>query len=148
MRTLGRVLPLVVAVFALIGLRGDAQAQSSPGIDWACSVDDVGATLTQCKSAPEPGWRLYLTDVVVTSTTATAGLFLLRTGTDANCGTGTASLAPSAATVQRIPYLGNTGAPTVLQFRTALKAPLASSICIICSATNTCSVQMSGYVAP
>jgi hypothetical protein len=148
MKTLGRTLPLLAALLALTALRSSVHAQSTPGVTWACSVDDVGATLTQCKLAPEPGQRLYLTDVVVTSTTAVAGLFLVRTGTGANCGTDTASLLPSAPTVPRVPYPANTAAPTVVKLSTPVMAPLASSICIICSVTNTCTAQMSGYVAP
>jgi hypothetical protein len=124
----------------------------SPGrsFEWTCSLDNIGATLTECQRAPEPGMRLYLTDVVINSTTATAGQFLLRTGTGSNCGTGTASLLPSSASVVRLGYPGNAtaGGPAVLAFETPLAAPSATALCILCVATNTCTVQMAGYLAP
>jgi hypothetical protein len=115
---------------------------------WSCSLDAIGATLTECRPAPGAGLKLYLTDLVIGSTTATAGQFLVRYGTGTNCGTGTTSLLPAAATVARYGYPLNTSAPATLRFATPLGAAANSAICIICVATNTCTVQMSGYTAP
>lgn len=117
---------------------------------WACSLDNIGATLTQCIAASGAGLRYYVTDVVIASTTATAGQFLIRTGTGANCGTGTASLFPSAATVVRYPYPGNTSTigSTTIHLSTPVAAPAATAICIICVVTQTCTVQMAGFTAP
>lgn len=136
------------ASLAALLLASSSYPQSSPGLAWACSVDNIGATLTQCGLAAEPSMRLYLTDVVIGSTTATAGQFLIRSGTGTNCGTGTASLLPSAATVVRLGYPANTAAPAILHLETPLSAPAGSAICILCVGTNTCTVQMSGFVAP
>lgn len=123
---------------------------STPITNWSCGLDNIGATLTQCQPAPAAGLRLYVTDVVITSTTATAGQFLIRYGTGANCVTGTTSLLPSAATVARLPYPANTSVvgPTSISLRTPVAAPAANAVCIICVATNTCTVQMTGYTAP
>lgn len=115
---------------------------------WSCSLDGIAATLTECKAAPGAGLKLYLTDLVIGSTTATAGQYLVRYGTGANCGTGTTSFLPAAATVVRYGYPPNTTAPTPLQFLTPLPATANNAICIACVLTNTCTVQMSGYIAP
>lgn len=134
---------------AVLGLLAQVN-YSTPIANWSCGLDNIGATLTQCQAAPAAGLRLYLTDVVVSSTTATAGQFLIRYGTGSNCGTGTTSLLPSAATVVRIPYPPNTSTsgPTRINLRTPVAAPAATAICIICVATNTCVAQLVGYVAP
>lgn len=119
-------------------------------VPWTCSLDNIAATLTQCKAAPGAGLRDYITDIVIASTTATAGQFLVRTGTGSNCGTGTASLFPSSATVVRFPYPGNTSTvgSTTIHLITPLQPPAAAAICILCIATQTCTVQMQGYEAP
>lgn len=137
---------LSLAVVALL-----AQVNySTPINNWSCGLDNIGATLTQCQPAPAAGLRLYVSDVVIASTTATAGQFLIRYGTGANCVTGTTSLLPSAATVARLPYPANTSAigSTTIHLRTPIAAPAANAVCIICVATNTCTVQMGGYTAP
>lgn len=139
---------VALAVFTIFD-PGSAEAQS-PGrsFEWTCSLDNIGATLTQCQHSPEPGMRLYLTDVIANSTTATAGLMLIRTGTGTNCGTGTLSLIPGAATVPRFGYPGNASPAGAFNLISPLRAPSASAICVICTAVNTCTVQLSGYLAP
>ena len=137
---------------ALLGIilsaASSSYSQSSPRVDWACSLDAIGTTLTQCGLAAEPSMRLYVTDIVVGSTTATAGLFLIRAGTGTNCGTDTASVFPSAATVVRFGYPANTAAPATLRFDTPLMGPKGAAICVVCVVTNTCTVQMGGFVSP
>lgn len=115
---------------------------------WACSLDGIGTTLTECRAAPGTGKRLYLTDVVAQSTTATAGLFLIRTGTGTNCATGMASLLPSAATAVRLAHPANTAAPLLIRLSTPLAAPVNSAICVLGVVTNTVTIQLSGYIAP
>ena len=146
--SLALVVPLALVVLVLL-MQSDTSAQS-PGrsASWTCSLTATAGTLLQCQGAPPPGERLYLTDIVITSDTATAGQFLLRTGTGANCGTGTASLLPSSVTAVALGYPGNASAPAVLSFITPLTLPRASALCILCVATNTCTTQLSGYVAP
>ena len=145
-RTWKAALALVVLVLVM---QSDTSAQS-PGrsASWTCSLTAVAGTLLQCQSAPPPGERLYLTDVTITSDTATAGQFLLRSGTGANCGTGTASLLPSSVTAVALGYPGNASAPASLRFVTPMTLPSASALCVLCVATNTCTVQLGGFLAP
>lgn len=114
-----------------------------------CSLDNIGATLTQCQAAPGAGVRLYITDIVANSTTATAGQMLLRTGTGANCVTSTASILPAAATVVRIPYPANNSpnGPTRISFMTPLQAPVNAALCAIGIATNTLSITITGFIS-
>jgi len=149
-----RLIAFVIAVCVIElgvlawGLKGPVNAQSSPsGEAWTCSVDNIGATLTLCK-ASKNNYRLYITDVLVQSTTATGAGFLLRYGTGSACGTGTVSLLPSGAAVPRIGYPAATSAPTKLSFVTPISAPKDTDLCIICTVTNTCTAQLSGYAAP
>ena len=154
--------PMLAGFFATAGIvaigvmgafwflpNASVHAQSSlPGPPWTCSLDNIGATLTKCKDKAADGQRLYITDITITSTTATAGLFLLRTGTGTDCGTATLSLFPSLATVPRFGYPGNASAPTTIRFVTPLKPPAETDLCLIGSATNTATFQISGYVGP
>lgn len=117
-------------------------------VPWSCSLDAIAATLTQCQAAPGAGLKLYLTDIVAQSTTATAGLFLIRYGTGTNCGTGTTSLLPAAATVVRLAHPANTAAPTSIKLQVPLATAANNAICAVGVATNTLTVQMSGYTAP
>ena len=145
----GALLVLLSGLVVLGGLNGStAQAQSSsPGEAWECSLDAVGATLTLCETA-KSGYRMYLTDVVMQSATATGGLMLVRYGTGSACGTGTVSLLPSAAAVPRLAYPANTAATTHINLQTPLSTAKETDICVICTVTNTCTVQLSGYAAP
>lgn len=147
-----RVFPMIFDGTTWDRLRGsDGALFTRPGggsASWTCSLDNIGATLTECKAAPGAGLKLYVTDIVIQSTTATAGLFLIRYGTGTNCGTGTTSLLPSAATVPRLGYPLNTAAPAVISQTTPIAAAANNAVCIICTVTQTCTVQISGYTAP
>lgn len=125
---------------------------ASQALPWTCSLDDIGATLTKCvlNAGPQPDstQALYLTTVIGESTTATAGLFLLRFGSGTNCGTGTTSVLPSAATVPRLAYPANTAPPTTIFLTTPLKIPAGKDLCLIGSATNTFTGQLAGYLGP
>jgi hypothetical protein len=127
-----------------------ARAQSIAGLQFTCAADDIGATLTRLTGciAPEPGMRRYVTDIVAQSTTTTSGQFILRFGTGTNCGTGTTSLLPSAATAARLASPANTAAPTIITLRSPLVVPSEKDLCVLGVATNTTSIQITGYVAP
>ena len=157
MKTMDRVFYALCAVVALCMVilwlipGASVQAQSSiPGPQFTCAADDIGATLTRLTrcEAPEPGLRRYVTDIVVQSTTTTSGLWILRYGTGTNCGTGTTSLLPSAATVARLAAPANTIVPTVMHFNTPLIVPNGKDLCVLGVATNTTSIEVVGYVAP
>lgn len=124
------------------------QAQAGIGPSWTCSLDDIGATLTRCIAAPEPGMSRYITDIVVQSTTTTGGQWILQTGTGSNCATTKVSLLPSAASVVRFGAPANTSAPGVIQFKTPVQVPDGKDLCLLGKATDTTTIQISGYVAP
>ncbi len=154
MKTLKKWLE-VIAVFAVVFVVltwGFRPAKAQPmirGEAWNCSLDNVGATLTLCKQATEPGTgHRYITDVIAQSTTATAGLFLIRAGTGTNCGTGTVSVLPAAATVPRLVYAGNALLPVVVSLTTPIQVPRDKDLCVIGTATNTISIQIQGTVGP
>jgi hypothetical protein len=136
---------LAIVVVALWPHLPKAQAQS--GEAWECSLDAVGATLTLCEQA-QPGLRLYITDIVMQSVTATGGLMLIRGGTGANCATGTASILPSAAAVPRLAYPANDVHTTHINLETPVAAQRNADLCVICTVTNTCSIQLTGFAAP
>lgn len=143
-----RLIAIGLFLLCLVSL-ADAQTyirQGGPTTDWTCGVDNIAATLTECKAAPGTGKTLYVVTVVAQSTTSTAGQFILRSGTGTNCGTGTASLFPSTASVVRIAAPANTAAATVIRFDPPLVVPVNSAVCLLGVATNTVTAQITGYV--
>lgn len=142
----------------LVGLVAPAAAQLPVGTQgtrgqWQCSLDNIGASLTQCQATPgaagfQTGMRYYITSLVAQSTTATGGQFLVETGTGSNCGTGTAALLPAAAGVARLAAPGNTVAPLVILFASPLQAPLDSAVCVLGVGTNTTTITLTGFVNP
>jgi hypothetical protein len=115
---------------------------------FACSLDNIAATLTECQAAPSAGLSIYITDVIAQSTTTTAGNFLLRQGTGTNCGTGTGSVFPSSATVIRFAAPASTVAPFVVSLKTPIKLTAANALCLLGVATNTVTAQITGFIAP
>jgi hypothetical protein len=134
---------------AVGSLDGAQYVRDGGPVTWSCGLTAIAATLTQCQAAPGAG-KLYITDIQIVSTTATGGQFLLRYGTGSNCATGTTTLYPniSAQTTGIMSYPGNTVAPYSAQFKVPYAGAAANAICIICVATNTCTVAMSGFTAP
>lgn len=125
--------------YVLRGWPSAGPGMAAPISTWSCSLDNIGATLTQCQAAPAAGQALYITDIIAESTTSVPGLMLLRQGTGSNCATGTASVLPAAATVPRIVY------PLQLRLATPLKLTAASALCVIGTAVNTLTITVSGY---
>lgn len=144
---------LLLAVLMLVGVSArKAQAQipaANQASLWTCSLDDIGATLTKCVLTPAPPadstLGTYVTTVVAQSTTTTSGNFILRYGTGTNCGTGTVSLLPSAASAARLAAPASTAAPTVISLASPLKIPAGKDLCVLGVATNTFTGQISGY---
>lgn len=120
-------------------------AQVAP---WSCGLTAIGATLTECKAAPAAGLRAYVDDITIGSDTATAGNFTLRYGTGTNCGTGTTTLFPAVASITTGKWLypANTAAPTSYSFTAPLVPGAANAICVICIATQTCTVSIQGHL--
>jgi hypothetical protein len=135
----------------LVGaLDGALYVRPNGPVTWSCGLTAIAATLTQCQAAPAAGLKLYITDIQIGSNTATAGLFLVRYGTGSNCVTGTTTLFPNIAaqTTGVMPYPANTAAVTDINFVSPPAGAAANALCVICVATNTCVVNMSGYTAP
>ena len=135
----------------LVNLDGAQYVQPGSPLLFSGGVTAIAATLTQVVAAPAAGTSLYLTDITAVSDTATAGQFTLRYGTGANCVTGTTTNYPNVAalTTGKIPYPGNTANnPLYVTFTTPLKVPAANALCVICVATNTCTVHVQGFTAP
>jgi len=136
---------LVAAVLAL--LPAAAGAESWPR--WTCSLDAVDANLTRCaRSQDFSPASFVITDIVAQSTTATAGQFLVRYGTGTNCGTGTASIFPAAASAVRIAAPANTSAPAIIRFETGLLVPSGQDLCVLGVGTNTVTITITGYLVP
>jgi hypothetical protein len=110
---------------------------------WQCSLDNIGATLTQCLAAPT--FQAFITSIVAQSIDATAGLMSIQSGTGTNCGTGTAALFPSITTTPRFAYAGFGSPPTVVFLASPLPAPSGAAICAIGTATHTLTIQMTGF---
>lgn len=129
--------------------RTDGALYVVPGgpVMWSCGLNAIGTTLTQCQAAPGASLRLYITDVVSQSNTATAGLFTLRFGTGANCGTGTGNLIfNSAAALMASP--GNTVAVNDFHLTTPIPVTANNAVCVLGVVTNTTNIQILGYTAP
>jgi hypothetical protein len=133
------------------------EGASTPGVGyvrlggptlWSCGLDNIGATLTECQAAPGAGLKLYISGVVAQSTTATAGQFALRRGTGTNCGTGTGNVLSSATATARYVSPANTIAPTFITFPNPIALPANEALCVLGVATNTTTIQVTGYTAP
>lgn len=111
---------------------------------WSCPLTNIGTTLTECQPVPGANLRLYITDIVNQSNTATAGLFTLRYGTGTNCGTGTGNVFFfSASALLASP--ANTLAPNKITFMTPIAVPVNNAICVLGVVTNTTNIQINGY---
>jgi len=114
---------------------------------WSCGLNAIGTTLTECQAAPGASLRLYITDVISQSNTATAGLFTLRFGTGANCGTGTGNLFfSSASALMASP--ANTVPVNHFHLTTPIAVTANNALCVLGVVTNTTNIQILGYTAP
>lgn len=114
---------------------------------WSCGLTAITTTLTQCQAAPGAGLRLYITDVVAQSNTATAGLFTIRFGTGTNCATGPGNVFFGSASAL-IAAPANTAPVDDFHFTTPIAITAANAICVLGVATNTTNIQINGYTAP
>jgi hypothetical protein len=131
----------------LVSLDGALYTREGGPIRFSCGVTAIGTTLTQCQAAPGAGLSLYITDVITQSNTATAGLFTLRFGTGANCGTGTGNLFfGSASALMASP--ANTVAVNHFHLSTPIVVTANNAVCVLGVVTNTTNAQINGYTAP
>ena len=114
---------------------------------WTCSLVGLVATLTQCQ-ALATGVTYYITDIVVQTTTTTAGSYAIQYGTGTNCGSGTGALFPSYATASRFLAPISTAPTADIALTTPLAAVVGNAICVIGTGTNTINIQLSGFYTP
>lgn len=117
-------------------------------LTWSCALDNIAATLTECKAAAAAGYSHYVTGVFAQSTTATAATFAIRSGTGTNCGTGTAGVLPGASTSRTYVLPANTAAAFMFTSTSGIKLTAAHAVCAIGAATNTLNITIMGYTAP
>lgn len=133
---------------ATVSVDGALWVRQGGPVEWSCTLSGIAATLTQCQAAPGAGLSLYITDIVVQTTTTTSGTYAVQYGTGTNCGTGTAALFPGGATANRWNAPITTSSASNFSFITPLVVPANNALCVIGVATNTIRIQMNGYTAP
>ncbi len=147
---------MLLAVLVMPGQQLHAQGYLK-GRPWTCSVDAVGTAVKECLPAlgsanlsSQDQDRLYVTDIVATSTTATGGEMVLQYGTGADCVTTAVNFFPASGTagVVRYGYSGNAVAPVPISFQTPLAIPATKRVCVIGIATQLLTIQINGYLAP
>src|SRR5262247_2461333 len=151
-----RVVGLGVIFLVLLTLAlCDAHAQSRVIIDhpqrFAANVGDIGATLTEIVAAPPSNQYVYVTTIILESSTATAGSFALRAGQGANCATNPVGMFPqpgvSSPTLTYL-YPANTAVPLVITLQPPVRAPAGYALCLVGVATNLARGQVMGFIAP
>lgn len=115
--------------------------------NWICALNSVSNALTKCQDKIA-GSRLFITDIVVSSSTTTGGTFYLTSGIGANCGTNGAKLYPPVATAAIGYPASNGGGARNLTFRTPIEVPAGQDICVFGTATNTANIAIHGYAQP
>ena len=131
-----------------------AGAQSRVIIDhpqrFAANVGDIGATLTEIVAATT-GQYIYVTTIILSSSTSTAGTFALRAGQGSNCATNPVGLFPqpgvSSPTLTYV-YPANTAVPLVITLQPPVRAPAGYALCLVGVATNLARGQVHGFIAP
>jgi hypothetical protein len=132
-------------------LEGRLLVQTDHPNRFTCGADNIAATLTEltgnCKASDVSSTQsLFITTIIAQSTTATAGQFILRSGTGTNCGTGTTSVLPSAASAIRLAAPGFGSAPLVIDLSTPIKVTADHGLCVLGKATDTTTIQVIGYI--
>jgi hypothetical protein len=132
---------------AVISTDGSLYVRPHGPVIWSCGLSAIGTTLTQCQAAPGAGLRLYITDIVAQSNTATAGLFTVRFGTGTNCATGPGNLFFASASAL-IAAPANTVPVDLIHLTTPIAVTAANAICVLGVVTNTTNIEINGYTAP
>ncbi len=142
-----RILP--GAILAALLIQSPVKAQPMlRGEAWSCSLDDIGSTLTLCEQALEPGiGHKYITDVIAQSTGLASVTFSLKTGTGANCGTGTEILLLKSAVGNRLAVTANL-LPTDISLKTPIQIPRDQDLCVLGGTQTSVVVQIQGIVGP
>ena len=145
---------LLLTLLVFTAWPAHAQTSSRVIIDhpnrYQANVADIGATMTQIVAATS-GQRVYVTSLVLVSSTATAGSFALRAGTGSDCATGTTGVLPQPGVrspTLTLVYPGNASTPLNLQFSPPLVTPQGYALCLVGVATNLARGAVLGFTAP
>ena len=139
---------LITLVAALLLILAPTPSPGQVAPTWSCGLNALAATLTECQAAPGAGLRLYLTDLVVQTTTAVSGTYAVQYGTGTNCVTGTTALLPVSGTANSFNAPITSEGADFVNFKTPIRAGVNTAICVIGTLTNTISIQLSGYIGP
>lgn len=138
-------LALVVLLGLLVQRPSEVKAQGAPvGEPFTCSVAAVGAADVLCQPAPPPGMSLYVTDIVISSSTTTGASFFLDTSSLNSCGAATTAFPSAGGT--GFGYPPSTSAALTITLSTPLKLGSAKALCVLCTAVNTCNAQIMGRI--
>jgi len=138
---------LILLLVLLSAVPADAQFYSrvgSLGQTWTCSLAGLVASLTECK-ALAAGVQYYITDIVVGTTTTTAGSWSIQSGTGTNCASATTAVYPVNSTSARFLAPISTAASLVITTTSPIPVTRAHAVCVIGTATNTINIQISGF---
>jgi len=138
---------LILLLVLLCAVPADAQfftRVGSLGQIWTCSLAGLVASLTECK-ALAAGVQYYITDIVVGTTTTTAGSWSVQSGTGTNCASATTAVFPVNSTSARFLAPISTAASLVITTTTPVPVTRAHAVCVIGTATNTINIQISGF---
>ena len=134
---------IFIALLLLVPTWASGQAVFPRGA-WTCTLAALNAVLTECQAVSTSPDYYVLTELIVQTTTGTAGDYAIRTGTGTNCATDTAGLFPSDVTKTfKAPIAANPTA--VITFTPPLVAPVGAAICAIGAGTNTVNFFLRGY---
>lgn len=143
----------IVLALALLLLAGSADAQiyirsGQLSQAWGCSLTALVASLTQCKAVPDSATqRYYITDIVVQTTTTTAGTYAIRSGTGTNCATGTLQVFPASGTgSDRFTAPISTSPTATIHLVTPIAVTAGHAVCVIGTATNTINIHLLGWM--
>lgn len=133
------VLALSLSADAQVYIRNGQLSQS-----WTCSLAGQAASLAECK-ALVAGRTYYITDIVVGTTTTTAGSYAIQSGTGTNCGSNTTAVFPINSTSARFLAPISTAASAMISLTTPIPVTVSHAVCVIGTATNTINIQISGF---
>jgi hypothetical protein len=127
---------------------GSVRVTLDPRQTFACSLTGLAATLTQCQ-ALTAGRTYHITDIVVQTTTTTAGTYAIRSGAGTNCADATAQVFPRSGTGADRNTAPISSQPTaVISPTVQLEVTAGHAICVIGAATNTINITILGFYTP
>jgi hypothetical protein len=103
--------------------------------------------MVECKAIPAVGYRYSITSLTAQSTTATAAGFQIQSGTGTACASNTTAVYPAVDTSTKWVAPGAGIGPMVKDFITPLQLSVNHAICVLGVATNTTTIQISGFVS-